>query len=140
MDNDIEIFKGKKFSSLCENIYINSTDKKDQLDVLISELRALIKDTNSAMMIVPLIKEYFDVSVRNDEHLVKLAAIVQRLINSEETEGEASFLTNLEKEQLMKEIENQVTSINKDEKKVTVEMAELAVKKEEAKKSKPNAV
>jgi len=140
MDNDIEIFKGKRFSTLCEDIYRNSSDKRDQIDVLISELRALIKTANDAMMVVPLIKEYFDVSVRNDEHLVKLAAIVQRLMVADEEEGGNSFLTTAEKEQLMKQIESEVSSIKEGETKVTVEMAELAVKKEEAKKPKQNVL
>lgn len=78
--NDFEIYKGKTFASLCKDIVTNSEEKKTQLDVLITDLREMIKTVNDAVTIVPLLKEYFDVSVRNDEQLIKLAAIIQRMI------------------------------------------------------------
>ena len=56
MDNDIEIYKNKKFSDLCKDIVKNSENNRDQLDILISDLRSMIKTANDALMIVPLIK------------------------------------------------------------------------------------
>lgn len=108
MDNDIEIYKNKKFSDLCKDIVKNSENNRDQLDILISDLRSLIKTANDALMIVPLIKEYLDVQVKNDEQLVKLAAVVQRIMtkHSVGADGEMTgFLTEEEKRQLMKEID-----------------------------------
>jgi hypothetical protein len=108
MDNDIEIYKNKKFSDLCKDIVKNSENNRDQLDILISDLRSMIKSANDALMIVPLIKEYLDVQVRNDEQLVKLAAVVQRIMVKHATgvDGEISgFLTEEEKRQLMQEID-----------------------------------
>ena len=78
MDNDFEIYKGKKFSDLCKDIYKNSNEKKNQIDIVIGELRPLITGVNEALMVVPLIKEYFDVGVRNDDALIKLLSVVQR--------------------------------------------------------------
>jgi len=112
MDNDIEIYKNKKFSDLCKDIVKNSENNRDQLDILISDLRSMIKSANDALMIVPLIKEYLDVQVKNDEQLVKLAAVVQRIITKHTVgaDGEMSgFLSEEEKKQLMQEID----SINK---------------------------
>ena len=83
MDLDFELYKGKKYSNLLKDVVINSEQKKDQIDILVSDLRSMIKTPNDAIVIVPLIKDYLDVSVRNDEQLVKLAAIVQRLISSD---------------------------------------------------------
>jgi|694.fasta_scaffold17540_2 hypothetical protein len=108
MDNDIEIYKNKKFSDLCKDIVKNSENNRDQLDILISDLRSLIKTANDALMIVPLIKEYLDVQVKNDEQLVKLAAVIQRILSKQTVgaDGEMTgFLTEDEKRQLMKEIE-----------------------------------
>lgn len=108
MDNDIEIYKNKKFSDLCKDIVKNSENNRDQLDILISDLRSMIKTANDALMIVPLIKEYLDVQVKNDEQLVKLAAVVQRIMNRQSTgaDGEMSgFLTEEEKRQIMQEIQ-----------------------------------
>lgn len=109
MDNDIEIYKNKKFSDLCKDIVKNSENNRDQLDILISDLRSMIKTANDALMIVPLIKEYLDVQVRNDEQLVKLAAVVQRIMTKHTVgaDGEVSgFLTEEEKRQIMQEIDS----------------------------------
>ena len=108
MDNDIEIFKGKNFSDLCKDIVKNSEEKKTQIDILITDLRDMIKTINDATMIVPLLKEYFDVGVRNDEQLIKLAAIIQRIMGGKggsEGEGGSMLLTDEERKQLMATVE-----------------------------------
>ena len=106
MDLNFEIYKGKNFSSLCKDIVKNSENKKDQIDILISELRTLIKTVNDAVIIVPLIKEYYDVGVKNDEQLIKLAAVVQRLVakGQETGEGNAMILSEEDRKQLMEEV------------------------------------
>jgi hypothetical protein len=110
MDNDIEIYKNKKFSDLCKDIVTNSESNRDQLDILISDLRSLIKTANDALLIVPLIKEYFDVRVKNDEQLVKLAAVIQKIVTRQVINPDGSaggfILTDEEKKQLMQEIDN----------------------------------
>lgn len=107
MSLDFEIYKGKTFSNLCKDIVKNSENKKNQINILISDLKDLIKTVNDAVIIIPLIKEYYDVGIKNDDHLVKLANIVQRLINKSETSGEGGTMTLSpeEREQLMKEVQ-----------------------------------
>jgi uncharacterized membrane protein len=115
MDLDFELYKGKKYSSVLKDIVINSDDKRNQIDILISDLRSMIKTANDAIVIVPLIKDYLDVGVRNDEQLVKLAAIVQRLISSstQTGEGESGFaLSDAERKQLMEEAEKITKDLN----------------------------
>lgn len=106
MDLNFEIYKGKNFSGLCKDIVKNSENKKDQIDILISELRSLIKTINDATIIVPMIKDYYDVGIKNDEQLVKLAAVVQRLVAKGEASGEGSsmILSEDERKQLMDEV------------------------------------
>ena len=113
MDLDFELYKGKKYSNLLKDVVINSEQKKDQIDILVSDLRSMIKTPNDAIVIVPLIKDYLDVSVRNDEQLVKLAAIVQRLISSDNkgTE-EIGGLSEEERQQLMAEVGKISDSMN----------------------------
>ena len=110
MDFDIEIFKGKKFSDLMKDIYANSSKKDRQINMLIGELRPLIKNIGDATVIVPLIKEYLEVSVKNDEHLVKLAAVVQRLVTTntkvQAETGSSWMLSEDEKRQLMNELDS----------------------------------
>lgn len=108
MELDFEIYKGKTFGHLCKDIVKNSESKKDQIDILISELRGLIKTVNDAIIVVPLIKDYYDVGVKNDEQLVKLAAVVQRLVSRGEQSGEGGnlILSDDEKKQLLEEVKN----------------------------------
>lgn len=79
MSLDKEIFEGKKFSSLLEEIYDNSKKKDSQISALIAELKPLIESISDATLVVPMIKEYLEIGIKNDEHLIKLATVVQRM-------------------------------------------------------------
>ena len=111
MNTDIELYDGKTFKDLCKDIVVNSEQKKDQIDILVSELRPLIKTVNDAVVVVPLIKEYLDVSVKNDEQLTRLAAVFQRIMSSSTLAGNPDEfgLSAAEKDELMKEI-NKINS------------------------------
>ena len=103
-DMDFEIFSGKTFKELCRDVVSRSESKKDQLDTLIGDLRTLIKGPNDVGQLMPRIKELLEVGVKNDEQLIKLAAVVQRIASAqiEATGGEGAGLTEEEKEKLMK--------------------------------------
>lgn len=77
--SDIELFKGKNLSNLFEEIYSNSVSKREQIKDLIASLSPLIEGIGDATILVPLIKDYLDIGVKNDEQLIKLAQIVQRV-------------------------------------------------------------
>ena len=128
MDFDIEIFKGKSFSDLMKDIYSNSSKKDRQINMLIGELRPLIKNVGDATVIVPLIKEYLEVGVKNDEHLVKLAAVVQRLVSTsnrvQAETGQSWMLSEEEKRQLMGELDD----IAGAEKEINEKVVELSSK------------
>jgi len=108
MDVNDHLFKGKSFSDLMSDVYHNSKKKDRQINQLISQLQPLIRTASDATIIVPLIKEYLDVAVKNDDHLVKLTAIVQRYISTQQTiTGENSLLSEDEKSQLLKIAESE---------------------------------
>ena len=108
MDVNDHLFKGKIFSDLMSDVYHNSKKKDRQINQLISQLQPLIRTASDATIIVPLIKEYLDVAVKNDDHLVKLTAIVQRYISTQQTiTGENSLLSDDEKNQLLKIAESE---------------------------------
>ena len=115
MSQDYELFEGKSLSSLFKDIYENSKHNKHQLEVLVKEVTSFIKDGDMAIQLIPMIKEYLDINVKNDEQLVKLATVVQRLIAAENKGGsEAEFgLSDKEKEQLLKSIDDVVVDIQK---------------------------
>jgi hypothetical protein len=102
MDKDSELFKGKTFADIMSDVYHNSKKKDKQIKLLIAQLEPLVTNINDATVVVPLIKEYMDVSVRNDDQIVKLAAIVQRMMkDANSDDGGGLGLTEDEKKQLM---------------------------------------
>ena len=121
MAKDYELFEGKSLSDVFKDIYDNTEKNRQQLDVLTRELVQYIKDGDTAVQIVPMLKEYLEINVKNDDQLVKIAAIVQRLVASESKGGsEDSFgLSDSEKEQLMKAVEETADDVQKYSDKVT---------------------
>ena len=101
---DSIVFGKKKFSDIIKEIYDNQNEKKKQVSALISELKPLISDIGDATLVVPLIKEYMEIGVKNDEQLIKMATIVQRAIQTETAEGDFS-ISDEEKEQLLAAME-----------------------------------
>ena len=99
------IFGKKKFSDILKEIYDNQKRKETQISALIGELKPLINDLGDATLVVPLIKEYMELGIKNDEQLVKMATIVQRTLASNKSEEEGFGMTEDEKKQLLQEIE-----------------------------------
>jgi hypothetical protein len=107
MDKNDEIFKGKSFADLAKDIYQNSKSKDVQIKNLISELQPLVKSIGDAVIIIPLIKEYMEIAVKNDEQIVKLAAVIQRMITADSKQAEGEFtISEEEKKQLLQEVKN----------------------------------
>ena len=101
---DSLIFGKKKFSDLLEEIYKNQKRREDQVSSLISELKPLVQEIGDATLIVPLIKEYLEIGVKNDEQLIKMATIVQRAIQNQGDDGSLG-ISEEEKAQLLQEID-----------------------------------
>jgi hypothetical protein len=127
MSQDYELFEGKSLSSLFKDIYDNSKHNKKQLEVLVGEVAGFIKDGDMAIQLIPMIKEYLDINVKNDEQLVKLATVVQRLIAAENKGGpEAELgLSDKEKEQLLKSIDDVVVDIQKKSDEISEEIHDV---------------
>ena len=105
MSTDFELFPGKNLSGLFEDIYNNQINKKKHISEVIFEMRKMISHKGDMALIGPVIKDLIDTSVRNDDQLVKLATIAQRIISSsQKSEGDTGFLTDKEREQLLSEI------------------------------------
>ena len=115
MANDYEIFKGKSLANLFEDIYKNTERNKTQLEVLMKEVTSFIKDGDTAVQIIPMLKEYLEINVKNDDQLVKMAAIVQRIISAEgKATAEDEFgLSDAEKEQLLNAVEDVANDVQK---------------------------
>jgi len=114
MKSKDEIFEGKSFQDLTHDIYKNTSDRKKQIDLLISEIHGFITTIDDVVMVAPIIKEYMDVAVKNDEHLVKLAGVIQRIIAKSSGGDEESFLlSDSEKEDLINALQDDVNDLQK---------------------------
>jgi hypothetical protein len=106
MSADFELFPGKNLSGLFEDIYNNQINKKKHISEVIHEIRKGIRHAGDMAVLGPVIKDLIDTSVRNDDQLVKLATIAQRImLANNKSEGDSGFLTEAEREQLLAEIE-----------------------------------
>ena len=101
---DDEIFEGKNFSDLLKEIHTNSKKKEKQINSLIAQLQPLVKNITDATILVPLIKDYLDVGVKNDDALIKMAGIIQRAMTRTTSEGEDFKLTADERNQLLETV------------------------------------
>ncbi len=119
MSDKNEIFEGKTFQDLTKDIYDNTTKRKVQIDLLISEIHGFITTIDDVVLVAPIIKEYMDTAVRNDEHLVKLAGVLQRIISKSQGESDESMLlSDEEKAELMGTLQDTVADLEKESKKL----------------------
>jgi len=115
MSEKNEIFEGKTFQDLTKDIYENTTKRKTQIDLLISEIHGFITTIDDVVMVAPIIKEYMDTAVRNDELLVKLAGVLQRIISKSQGDSDESMLlSDEEKEELMGTLQDTVDDLQKE--------------------------
>ena len=107
------LFDDKSFSDLLKEIHGNQKKKAKQLASLIAELRPLVQSLGDATVVVPLIKEYMEISVKNDDQLIKMAAIVQRLSTGAANSGDGGLLSAEEMDQLMDVAEEIAKTVEK---------------------------
>ena len=70
-------------SDIFKEIHINQKEKNRQIDKLIEDLSKLVSNLNDATVVIPLIREYLDAGIKNDEQLIKMAGVFQRLLSIE---------------------------------------------------------
>jgi membrane-bound lytic murein transglycosylase MltF len=107
MSVEFDLYAGKSYQDLLKDIVVNTENKRDQIDIIIAELRDQIKTINDAIVLAPIIQGYLDTAVKNDDALIKLAGIVQKLIaatKAGDDPEQAGFLSDDEKKQLLADI------------------------------------
>ena len=115
MSTEFELFPGKNLGDLFKDIYENQQTKKLRISELIAEMRKLVRHAPDMMAMGPIIRDLIDSSVRNDDALIKMAAIAQRIIgNNQKSEGDSGFLSNDEKEQLLKELDQTISEVSNE--------------------------
>lgn len=106
MSTEFELFPGKSLGGLFKDIYDNQQIKKLRISELIAEMKKSVRHAGDMAVIGPIIRDMVDSSIKNDDALIKMAAIAQRIIGSQhKAEGDSGFLTVEEKNQLLKDLE-----------------------------------
>ena len=114
MEKDFKIFDNKNFSDLSKEIYENSKLKKTQIDLFIQEVHSYIQGIEDIAIVGPVLKELFDVAVKNDDNLLKLATVIQRIMSKHQIDdSDVGLLSEDEKEELMNSLEDAATELQK---------------------------
>lgn len=114
MDKDSVFFGNKSLADVLNDIYKKSNTKDKKIDGLLDQLKDLIINTSDAVMIVPLLKEYLEIAVKNDEQLVKVATIMQRVIGNVTKDPNSNpwdILSDEEKKQIEQEVESDKVNV-----------------------------
>jgi len=111
-DFNIPIFDGKSYKDLLKDINDNATENRKQIYSIINELRKYIQTISDVVILAPIIQSYVDTNVRNDDQLVKLASIIQRLVGKPESSDNQFGLTEEEKNELLSNVKGTIIDIS----------------------------
>jgi hypothetical protein len=104
MTFETEIFKGKTLSDMFSDVYKNTSQKREQINNFISNYLKLIRTPEDAAVLGPVIQGFLEVNVKNDEHIVRLVQIAQRLVAVNSKTDDGMILTEEEKQQILKNV------------------------------------
>ena len=77
--DDVQVFDGMSLSDLFKKIHKNNKDIDKQIGEFIEIMKPMAtSNAGSAVMLMPTVKDLIDVNVKNNEQLIKMAAIAQR--------------------------------------------------------------
>jgi hypothetical protein len=77
--DDVTVFDGMSLSDLFKKIHKNNKDIDKQIGEFIETMKPMAtSNAGSAVMLMPTVKDLIDVNVKNNEQLIKMAAIAQR--------------------------------------------------------------
>ena len=129
MEKDFKIFGDKNFSDLSQEIYENSKLKKTQIDLLVQEVHGYIQGIEDIAIVGPILKELMDVGVKNDDNLLKLATVIQRIMNKQaDAVEDTSLLSESEKEEFMASLEDAAASLQSKSDELTKDITKLKPK------------
>ena len=73
----------------------------------------MIKNVSDVAVISPIIKDYLDVAVKNDDQLVKIANVVTKILTAKSESSDDGILSEKEKSQLLDALNEEVQDIQK---------------------------
>ena len=114
MSYEKEIFKGKTLGDLFEDIYKNSRESKQKSREVIDNLLEKVETLKDSLLVVPVIKDFLDLGVKNDDLLVKIATIIQRHESAQlkANDDDGDIMNDPEMQKLLENIEKSNNSGN----------------------------
>ena len=90
--DDVNIFGNTSLSDLFKQIHKNNKDIDKQIGEFIETMKPMAtSNAGSAVMLMPTVKDLIDVNVKNNEQLIKMAAIAQRAVTSSNNSQDSLF-------------------------------------------------
>jgi len=87
--DDVQVFDGMSLSDLFKKIHKNNKDIDKQIGDFIDTMKPMATaNAGSATMLMPTVKDLIDVNVKNNEQLIKMAAIAQRAATVNASSGQ----------------------------------------------------
>ena len=118
-----EVFEGKTFQDILREIHEHSAKKRDSIEKLMETIANMIEKPNDAAVLIPAVKDLIDIGIKNDEHLVKIATIVQRLMTADGASNVGAVgewvLSQEDRDKLLKEAKEAASSTDEDIEKVS---------------------
>ena len=101
----IELFPGKNVADVMKEIYDRSKEKEDDIGTVISNITPLINTPQNVAMLGETLANYIKAGISNDDQLIKLITVVQKLMGKpEDTQSNNIFnLTTEEQKKLTEE-------------------------------------
>ena len=95
--------KDYELEDLFKDIYNNSIDRKIKLEQTLDTIKPFVTDVRSALQLLPEITKLQQVSVNNDDHLLKLASIAMKSLNpkASKTETDEFGISDEERKELL---------------------------------------
>ena len=88
--DDVTIFGNTSLSDLFKQIHKNNKDIDKQIGEFIDTMKPMATaNAGSATMLMPTVKDLIDVNVKNNEQLIKMAAIAQRAVSSNSSSSDS---------------------------------------------------
>jgi len=86
--DNVTLFGNTSLSDLFKQIHKNNKDIDKQIGEFIDTLKPMASsNAGSAVMLMPTVKDLIDVNVKNNEQLIKMAAIAQRAASVNASNG-----------------------------------------------------
>lgn len=111
MSFDAEIFNGKSLSDMFSDVYQNTESKRQRIKEVVQAYIKLVRTAEDAAVLGPVIQSFLEVEVKNDEHIVRLVQIAQRLVAVNTKTSDGGLLSEEEKMQLLNNVKDDFEAV-----------------------------